>query len=83
MANSAALEANSLHIYRVLFRVSFVVASISVMTVVVDIVAMDFCVTPTFIAAMAIVMHADGNAVWAKDHGVRHGTRCEVRSAQG
>ncbi len=65
----------------------FVVASISVMTMVIDIMAaVAHGVMHTFIAPvpiMAVMMPANANAVWAHDHGICHGTCRKVRNTQG
>jgi hypothetical protein len=87
MVRSNAAAPELLHIYQVLFDVIFVVASISVMTMVIDIVApMALDAAHTFIASvpvMAMMMQADTNAVWTDDHRICHSTCRKVRSAEG
>jgi hypothetical protein len=76
-----------LHIYPVLFDVIFVVASVGMMTMVIDIVAaVAHGVMHTFIApvpVVAVMMHTDAHAVWADHHGICHGACRKVRNAQG
>jgi hypothetical protein len=65
----------------VLFGVIFVVTPISGATVGDIAIVVAFDAMHTFIAPVAVVMHADGNAAWAQDHGIRHGARAAKKEA--
>jgi hypothetical protein len=88
MVRADAASPELLNIYPVLFDVIFVVASISMMTMVIDIVApmAPLDAAHTFIASvpvMAMMTHADTNAVWTDDHRICHSAGRKVRSAEG